>query len=306
MPRFTALRRRLGQAGGFLFAACLLAGCKFGAGSPVSINGLRSPSGFLQLQSTSGLSLTANFGTLAVHLVQPATSADPAAGGLPAPLPKFSQLYITAAGTDVAAPIVTATLDSNAVDARGRSADPVLSRLQPSSDVTVRVYLITADGRLAASGVVEHTAVRPGLNNLDIPMTLGVQSPFLIGASDNINVSDGVIVKGATVAISTGFAKEAPGVNRLDVELTGEAYGDGKEAALIAALTPPNLGQYEWRPSNPSGEYDPPKLATEGEKKTVSLVSKAYDPFDHLVGTTTLGVTVIGAAYVDVGVDQGQ
>jgi hypothetical protein len=284
----------------------LLSACKFGAGTPVSINGLRSPSGFLQLQSTSGLSLVANFGTLAVHLIQPATSADPAAGGLPAPLPKFSQVYVTAAGSDVADAVVTATLDGTTIDARGRSAEPVLSRLQPSSDVTVRVYLITADGRLAASGIVEHTVVRPGLNNLDIPMTIGGQSPFLIGASNNINVSDGVIVKGATVAVSTGFAQGAPGVNRLEVELTGEAYGDGKEAALIAALTPPDLSQYEWRPSNPSGEYDPAKLASQSDKKPVTLVSKAYDPFDHLVGSTSLAVTVVGAAYVDVGVDQGR
>ncbi|MDB5096752.1 MAG: hypothetical protein JWM80_1173 [Cyanobacteria bacterium RYN_339] len=293
--------RRFRFAGGLVFAACLLAGCRLGGGTPISVDTLHTPSGFLQLQSTSGLSLVANFGTLAVHLIQPADPND--ANSLPAPLPAFAQVYVTAASSSVADAVITNSLAADQIDARGRSALPILSRLPPSSDFTVRIYLTDKDGRIVASGEVDHTAIRPGSNNLDIPMIADAQAPFLIGASDSINVSDNVIVKGATLAVSTGVTKAAPGVARVEVQITGEAYGDGKEVAQVASLTAPALDQFQWRPVNPSGEFVPTKLVAGNTKAGFMLTSRAYDPFDHLVGTGLLKLSVIGTASVDVGVD---
>jgi hypothetical protein len=177
--------------------------------------------------------------------------------------------------------------------------------MPPSTDVAVRVYLMAEDGRLVGSGVVEHATIRPGPNNLDVAIAANTQPPFLVGASDSINVSDNVIVKGATLAVSTGVLKEAPGVARVEVEVTGDAYGDGKLTAQLASLTPPALDQFQWRPLNPSGTYDPEKLAANKDKAPFSLVTRAFDPFDHLVGTASLKLDVIGTAYVDVGVEPG-
>lgn len=296
-----------------LLGSLTLLGCKFGSHSGTAVDIAATsftPGGFLQLSSKSGVSITANFGTLSVRLVPPGTSsptpvADDSNLAPPGHIPTFSKAYLTVSAPGVLDAPMKGSFPSTDLDDASRSKTAAISRLPELANGTLRVYLTGTKGELVGAGVVDGVSIHRGTNTVDVPITPNDSQPELLGASDSINVSDNVIVKGAKLTLKSGFAQATPGVSRVEIEISGAAYGDGTEQALIASLEAPSLDDYEWLPINSSSNYVASKLVTSDKRNPFRITSRAIDPYGTVVAHTDLALSVVGTAYVDVNVDNG-
>jgi hypothetical protein len=294
-----------------ILAVLALAGCKMPGSqtSAVAIAGLQTSGGFLQIQSTTGLTLTANYGTLMVRLT-PKGAARVTSGGVsealgpPGRVPGFTSLMVQAHSPTRLPEPRTVVLTAAQFDERGQSLVPVLTRIPAAEDLSVRVYLRDAEGKLMGSGERDGLSFKRGTNELDMEVVPNTVVPELIRSSDNINVADGVIVKGATLELKSGIVDALPGVSRVEIEVDGPAYAGGAEKALIATLDAPNLETYSWKPVNSSENYAPAKLVASTTQSPFNLTTRAIDPFGGVVATAKLPLQLVGTAFVSVDVDE--
>jgi hypothetical protein len=286
--------------------ALALTGCKFGGrqGNSIQVTML-GQNGFLQIQSASGITLTANYGTLRLRIVPRSLPLSPGETGLPRTgrLPAFASAMVTAQSPSAMKDVRTVTLTPAQFEPNGQFRGMAISKLPQASDMGFRVYLRDEAGQLVGSGEVPAADVHPGPNDVTVEVAPNADGPLLLGASDNINVSDGVVVKGASLELRSGFAEQLPGVSRVEVEIEGPAYARGDGRARIASLEAPGLAGYIWRPIAPSGDYEPTMLVAGNQPGAFNLVTRALDPFGQEVGINHLPLKVVGTAYVNVDVD---
>jgi hypothetical protein len=169
----------------------------------------------------------------------------------------------------------------------------------PSGTVRdLAIFLRDGNGKLVGSAYQKGVKADGAPPKLEI--TWNREIPQLLGAADGLKVSDGIVIKLTTLNLQTGMANAQPGVDHVDVELSGEAYGDGQEVAAIGSFKAPQLLAYTWSPGKPAGSFLPDKLHDGDEPRGFTLTSKTYSVDGRLVGEDRLKLAVVGTAAVSV------
>lgn len=158
--------------------------------------------------------------------------------------------------------------------------------LRPANDYVARVFLQNEDGtlRLAGSGVTNPINLIAGNNTVDVEISRNTQEADfgLVGGNTSFT-------KGATVTVVTGVAVNMPGVDHLEIKLSGDAYGNPSTPVLLAKLTDVgNWGTYEWNTGADGTSYTAATLAAGAG--TISI--EAYDANEQLVGKSSFDITV--------------
>lgn len=213
-----------------------------------------------------------------------------------------SLMLVVHAPSKMKAPRVE-TLSAAEVDRRTRAKEPLIDQLPRAADTTVRAYIRAVDESLLAAGEAANVTIGKGDNTVALA-PVAASGPRLLGASDGVDVSDAVVIKGITVEATTGLPNGLPGIARVDLEIAGPAYADGREAATVASFQAPQIQQYAWRPAHASLQYLPARLGAGQHERPFTLTAKAIDPFGNVVGKTRLALSIVGTAFVDVGFDR--
>jgi hypothetical protein len=272
---------------------------------PVTTAGIAASPQPMKMQTRTGLGVATSEAALWVNLTPDVSklvdlvSAKAANGEA---LPTYSVAMTTLLPDGATAPMM-AMLGSSQFGEDHTTKKPAFSKFWAPKG-TVSVYLQDADGGLMGSGVKSGVPLTTGDNKVPVPVTPNKEKLALLSATDDVKVSDGTFVPGITIEVGTGFADDLPGLSRVEVELSGPGYGDGTEIASLRTFTGAGHSTFSWRPSAPSGSYDPDKLATGNEARALTMVSRAYDGFGNLVGTNKLALHVLGAATIEVGMHQ--
>jgi hypothetical protein len=195
------------------------------------------------------------------------------------------------------------TLAASEVKRRTEAHEPLVDQLPRAPDASVRAYWRGIDETLLAAGEATRVAIGKGDTTVSLTPT-STAAPRLLAASDGVDVSDSVVIKGISVEATTGLPNGLPGVARVDLEIVGPAYADGRATATVATFPAPRIQEYAWRPANASLQYEPALLGAGATQRPFTLMAKAIDPFGHVVGMTRLPLAIVGTAFVDVGFDQ--
>jgi hypothetical protein len=180
--------------------------------------------------------------------------------------------------------------------------------LRPATDYVAGIYLRNNAGaiatkRLGASAANGTVTIQAGAsNNVDFTCTVnGKEATYNLSSSNyGNNVSDGGVVKGDTVTFNTGIANSQPGVDHVDVQISGAAYG-GASAIVKRITTPASFSSFSWNTGADSagaGEtyltasLSAPATGTAGTAGQVDII--AYDVNGVEVGRAAFAVTVFG------------
>lgn len=224
---------------------------------------------------------------------------------LAGPITTFDSVIVSAHSPTQMPQPKQVTLSAAEFDRRQAAGEPILEQLPAAPDMVVRAFLRGPNEQLLASGELPGTIFGRCGNSVIVPVAARVSPPQLLRATDGVKVSDNVVIKGIGIDVATGLPRAMPGIGRVEIELTGPAYGNGQEVAQVASFPAPLVHEYTWRPANASKTYDPARLGAGSEPRPFTLVTKAFDSFGNPVGQTRLDVSIIGTAFVDVGFDPG-
>jgi hypothetical protein len=190
-----------------------------------------------------------------------------------------------------------------------RSANPIVTELGPNEleqslgvpdDPGSQTYIYYHNDAGALVGVGDVTQDAKGKNVVYTPNNV---APKILSASNGLRVDDGVVIKDATLTLVTGVADGLPGVDHVDVVLSGPAYAGGGATATIASFKAPKLAQYDWAPLEGSPGYDASLLVDGPKPVAFTLTTKAYEAGGMLVGIGKLGAGFVDAANVEFTVD---
>jgi hypothetical protein len=244
------------------------------------------------MPSVEGTTITSRTGLTVIYglkKVQVRIKADPAQPDLPA--------FANAQAIVIGGEAITMSADTFDAEGLGRIALTNQSTLGAG----VALFLRDADGRLVASGLQPASAT-----GSEVPVTV-VKNAAVAAVTrslDDNNVADGVVIRATPLEMSSGYVDNLPGVDHVDIEVSGPAYGDGHEVAKLGVLRAPDLATYQWQPSVASGTYSPDKLAEPGTPLPFYLTTRAFDPQGHEVGVTTVKIAIVGTATITIGVDE--
>jgi hypothetical protein len=213
-------------------------------------------------------------------------------------LPNFTSAFLEAQSASVLPSPATVTVLPATFDSTGLCATSLTSSLMPASDLNAYAFLTDGQGRLLGSGLTPSTTVKIGANIVLVPITANGAQAQLIGNDSNVNVSDGTVLPNINLDFTTGYQDAQPGVDHVDLTITGPAYGNGTESALISSFKAPSLSNFTWKPQVSTPTYDSTKLANPSSPAPFTLSMKAVDPFGHVVGTNQLNLHIIANATV--------
>lgn len=115
--------------------------------------------------------------------------------------------------------------------------------LRPSSDYEARVYLKNIANedtplQLAGSQVLDGIPLKPGPNELVFDVAVNRdQYGFRLASSEAGNsVEDNAVTVGDVVTLATGMEADQPGVERVEIYLSGDCYDGGEGPTLIGRL----------------------------------------------------------------------
>jgi hypothetical protein len=268
--------------GALLAAACALsAGC--GSPAPVAATAISAlPAEGATIVSKTGLALTYGLKRVQVRLKPPVNQH----------LPPFVNAQTSVNGE-------TTTISADNFDAEWLSKVSVTSR--PDLTGGVAVFLRDAEGRLVGSAVQPTAAVGA---EIPLEIVLNKAEASILRSLDNNNIDDGVVIRATPLEMASGYMDGQPGVARVEIEVSGPAYGDGQETAKLGTLKGPAIATYQWQPGVASGTFDPAKLAEPGTPLPFYLTTRAFDAEGREVGVTKVKIAIIGTATVTVGVNE--
>jgi hypothetical protein len=192
----------------------------------------------------------------------------------------------------------------------------IATPLRPASDYVARCFIRNDVGgsiplRLAASLEKTAVALDAGTNTINFNLTLNAsESSYNIVASSssfkNV-VSDGYLVVGDVIDMNTGMDAAAPGVDHIDVVLTGAAYGGG--TAILGRLASGALNTFHWDSSvdaGAPGTYSQATYAANGGNlatpATGTIEFRAYHADDGVTefAKSVIPINVYKAPTVDI------
>jgi hypothetical protein len=179
--------------------------------------------------------------------------------------------------------------------------------LRPATDYTSRLFLrnnagAVATNRLGASVANTGVTIQAGANNVDFTADVNEnEATYNLSTSTFANnVSDGGIVKGDTVTFNTGMVNSQPGVARLEVQVSGAAYGGGS-SVIKNITTPASFASFTWATgANSAGAGETylaatlsaPATGTAGTAGRIDII--AYNSNAQEVGRAAFNITVFG------------
>jgi hypothetical protein len=246
----------------------------------------------------------------------------------PVAAPKFSIKALPGAWSDAVITLFSATASTGFANATHRvtlpfgsfSGSPLQAAatfppLRPAGDYTARAFLRndvggTLSPRLAGSLQLTGQALNAGANTLTFNISVnGAEATYAVnaGSSTNLNVVTGNnIVAGDTVTLATGIAANQPGIDHIDVRISGAAYSSS--TALLARLsTPASWNSFTWNTTNTPGApatFVPATLVggtgTSTEVGTIDI--EAYHANDSTtpIATSSFDINVFGRPTVTV------
>ncbi|MDB5099429.1 MAG: hypothetical protein JWM80_3850 [Cyanobacteria bacterium RYN_339] len=285
------------RAWSFPFLALLLAGCTpSGVGTittlPDALPGVsHEQTGGFSIRTRSGVTLVTDLPAAGLEprdrsIVTTARAApgDPVDGTLVIADP--------AGGTPTEIPLTTDDFDPKSGQLLRSLA------LAPGALRDISIFLRDGNGKLVGSAYKKGVAATSGAP--DVQITWNREIPQIVGAQDGLKVSDGIVIKLATLDLQSGMADGQPGVDHVDVEVSGEAYGDGTASGTIGTFKAPSLLAYSWSPGKPSGTFLPDLLRDGNKAIPFVLTTKTYSVDGRLVGVDRLRLAMIGTASVNV------
>lgn len=190
--------------------------------------------------------------------------------------------------------------------------------LRPATDYTARAFLKNTAGaistlRLAGSQVNTALTLNAGANTVLFNISVnGNEATYNVatGSSTNNNVVTGnTITKDDTVTLNTGIVANQPGVDRVDIKISGAAYGNPGTPVLIKRFTnamAASWNTYVWDTSAANtadtANYNPATLAGGTGVTTAAgqLDVEAYNSNNDLVGKASFAISVHGRPTVTV------
>jgi hypothetical protein len=237
------------------------------------------------IMARSGLMVTYGMKRVQVRLKQTADQA----------MPAFANAQAVVRGGE------SIKLSADAFDPGWLSKAAVTQRTDYRGGMAV--FLRNLEGELVGSGVQLGGPVGA---EMSVEITPNTARATVTRSLDGNNVADTVVIRATPLEMASGYLDNLPGVERVQIEVHGPAYGDGREVAILGTLKAPNLSTYQWQPSVASGTYVPAKLAEPGTPLPFFLTTRAFDTEGHEVGVTSAKIAIVGTATVTIGVDEGR
>jgi hypothetical protein len=188
----------------------------------------------------------------------------------------------------------------------GRFAFPPM---RPADNYEGRVYVKNLAGttqttRLAGSATKSGISLRAGSNPLAFDVQVNGQEATYLLTGSEINVVDGnAVTKGDVVTLETGLARSQPGVDHLDVKLSGACYGNGSTTVLVKRLTTAtSWDAMTWSTDADSEQFrkDQLKGGTDFGALAGRLDFEAYNERGELVGRAATAIQVFGRPEVSL------
>jgi len=288
--------------GPWLLASLLvLSGChRAGSDTPLATDGLMVgvPAALTaQLTSASGLAIAPLRGAVSLQLI--ALGAD----SFTSLRQQFTSATLVLQSPTLSPKPIVKELPASTFHDDGTS-DALDVRINSSADWTSTLYFHDAGGRLVGTATQLNHLGASGGQVLQMSITANTQRPKLTGSADGGYVADGVVLKEQTLYLNSGIADALPGVDHIELAISGPAYGDGTQSVTIATFKPPELQNYTWSPLSPTDSYDPERLNTSLEALPLTLTTRAFDRFGTPVGTDSLTLSLVDAAHVTVAIGE--